>query len=214
MGKTASFSPSSWGGPCRGCPGQGGCRGPIPNPSCTKGRQGLSCVSAVLQNPPPLNVPHVRVHRGEKYPCNKGGKVLANRKMWSRHTKACVCGSKVACLDCGKQYANSQGMKQHHKAKHGADIPEVDKHYICPYCQKGFRVKKTWVEHKPYCSNNPDKKGPYYCRVAGCPAADHPFTWMRNLNLHMSNMHGWKEMGLSSGNSAECVSNDGEQVIG
>ena len=60
---------------------------------------------------------HIGVPRGEKYPCNKCGKVLVNRKMWSRHTKACVHGSKVACLDCGKQYASSQGMKQHHKAK-------------------------------------------------------------------------------------------------
>ena len=121
------------------------------------------------------------------------GKVLVNKKMWSRHTKACVCSSKVACLDCGKQYASSQGMKQHHKAKHGADSPEVDECFICPYCDKGFMVRKTWVEHKPYCSENPNKKGPYYCRVAGCPVTDHPFTWMRNLNLHMSNMHGWKE---------------------
>ena len=50
---------------------------------------------------------HMGVHRDEKYPCTKCGKVLANRKMWSRHTKACVCSSKVACPDCGKQYTSS-----------------------------------------------------------------------------------------------------------
>ena len=113
--------------------------------------------------------------------------------MWSRHTKACVQDKKVACSVCGKEYARTQGMKQHMKAKHGADIPEEGSYYICPYCNKGFSVKKTWVEHKPYCSDNPSKKGPYFFRVTGCPAADHPFTRMRNLNFHMSNMHGWKE---------------------
>ena len=35
-------------------------------------------------------------------------------------------------------------------------------------------MKKTWSEHKPYCADNPDKKGPYFCRVVGCVMADHP----------------------------------------
>ena len=26
--------------------------------------------------------------------------------------------------------------------------------------------------------------------------SDHPFPCMRNLNVHMSNAHGWKEMGF------------------
>ena len=93
---------------------------------------------------------HMGVHRDEKYPCTKCGKVLANRKMWSRRTKACVQGKKVACSVCGKEYASTQGMKQH--MKHGADIPEEGGYYICPYCNKGFSVKKTWVKHKPSCS--------------------------------------------------------------
>ena len=46
--------------------------------------------------------------------------------------------------------------------------------FVFPFCGKAFLVKKTWREHKPYCSDNPDRKGPYYCRVAGCPSANHP----------------------------------------
>ena len=64
---------------------------------------------------------HMGVHRGDKFPCDKCSKVLANRKMLRRHTKACDQGCKVSCPDCGKEYASSQGMKQHHKAKHGVD---------------------------------------------------------------------------------------------
>ena len=86
-----------------------------------------------------------------------------------------------------------QGMRQHQKAKHGADTPEHGDNFVCPYCNKGYRIKKSWPEHKPYCEQNPNHKGPYYCMVAGCPASDHPFTRVRNLNFHMSNMHGWKE---------------------
>ena len=33
---------------------------------------------------------HMGVHRGEKFPCSKCGKVLATRQMWTEHTKACV----------------------------------------------------------------------------------------------------------------------------
>ena len=54
---------------------------------------------------------HMGVHWVEKYPCTKCGKVLGNKKMWKRHTSACVQGKKVACPDCGKQYNSSQGMK-------------------------------------------------------------------------------------------------------
>ena len=52
---------------------------------------------------------HMAVHRGEKFPCSKCGKVLANRRMHARHTASCLQGKKVECLDCGKQYASTQG---------------------------------------------------------------------------------------------------------
>ena len=136
----------------------------------------------------------MRVHHGEKFPCSKCGKVLATRQMWTEHTKACVQGNWVACPDCGQEYASTLGTCQHHKAKHGAEAPtQVQGGFVCPFCGKGYQIKKTCVEHKPYCPNSPNHKGPFYCRVAGCPSTDHPFTHMRNLNLHMSNLHGWKE---------------------
>ena len=50
---------------------------------------------------------YMGVCRAEKYQRGKCGKVLANKKMWKRHTSACVQGKKVACPDCGKQYASS-----------------------------------------------------------------------------------------------------------
>ena len=96
-------------------------------------------------------------------------------------------------IKCPKWCKGTISNRSNQKAKHGADAPEMDENFVCPYCHKGYRIKKSWAEHKPYCSQNPNFKGPYYCRVTGCPAADHPFTRMRNLNFHMSNMHGWKE---------------------
>ena len=137
---------------------------------------------------------HMAVHHGEKFPCSKYGKVLATNRVWTKHTKGCVSGNWVTCPDCGQEYASTQGMHQHHQAKHDADATaQVQGGFICPFCGKGYQIKKTWVEHKPYCPNNPNHKGPFYCRVAGCPSADHPFTCMRNLNLYMSNPNRWKE---------------------
>ena len=132
------------------------------------------------------------VHRGEKLPCSMCGKVLANRRMHARHTASCVQGKKVECLDCGKQYVSTQGLKQHQKTKHGADAPDEGT-YVCPYYGKQYHIKKSWAEHKPYCETNPNWKGSYFCRVTGCPTADHPFNQIQNLNFHMSNIHGWKE---------------------
>ena len=137
---------------------------------------------------------HMGVHQSEKLPYGKCGKVLATMRTWTEHTKACVSGIWVACSDCGQEFSCNQGMHQHHKAKHGVDAPAQARGvYICPFCNKGYQIKKTWVEHKPYCANNPDHKGPYFCRVAGCPSANHPFMHMRNLNQHMANLHEWKE---------------------
>ena len=136
---------------------------------------------------------HMGVHRGEKLPCGKCGKVLATRRYWTEHTQSCVQGKQVACPVCRKQFASAHTMHKHHKAQHGADYVVPPGGFVCPFCGKSFQVKKTWSEHKLYCAENPDRKGPYYCRVAGCPMADHPFTRMRNLNVHMSNIHSWKE---------------------
>ena len=136
---------------------------------------------------------HMGVHRGEKFPCGKCGKVLATRRYWNEHTQSCVHGKRATCPVCRKMFASAQTMRKHHKAQHGADSVVPEGGFICPFCSKAFMVKKTWTEHKLYCSANPDRKGPYYCRVAGCSMLDHPFIRMRNLNVHMLNAHGWKE---------------------
>ena len=122
------------------------------------------------------------------------GRCLPPRGPRRECTKACVSGIRVRCPDCGQEFSCNQGMHQNQKVKHGVDAPaQARGGYICPFCNKGYQIEKTWVEHKPYCANNPDCKGPYYCRVAGCPSANHPFTRMRNLNQHMANLHVWKE---------------------
>ena len=136
---------------------------------------------------------HMGVHRGEKFPCGKCGKVLVNRRYLTEHTQVCVQGTKVSCTVCDKQYSSVHSMCKHHRAKHGADSVIPQGSFVCPFCGKSFQVKKTWGKHKPYCVDNPVCKGPYYCRVAGCPMADHTFIHVRNLNLHMSNIHRWKE---------------------
>ena len=64
---------------------------------------------------------HMGVHRGEKFPCGKCGKVLATKHYWNEHTQSCVHGKRAKCPVCQKLFASAQTMHKHHKAQHGED---------------------------------------------------------------------------------------------
>ena len=134
---------------------------------------------------------HMGVHRGEKFPCEKCGKILASRKMLRVHVAAYVQGKRVSCSDCDWSFPSRQGMRQHFRLKHGAEAPERDESFLCPHCAKVFAVRKSMREHSGVCAENPDRKGPFYCRVPGCPSAEHAFSHMKNLNAHLCGVHRW-----------------------
>ena len=91
------------------------------------------------------------VHRGEKFPCEKCGKVLASRRMLRVHVPACVQGRRVPCPDCDWSFASQQGMKQHFRVVHGPEAPG-DESFLCPHCAKAFSVKKSMWEHSGVCA--------------------------------------------------------------
>ena len=88
---------------------------------------------------------HMGVHRGEKFPCGKCGKVLASKRYWRDHTQSCVEGKTVACPVCKKPFASAQSMCKHHKAQHGADSVVPQGRFVCPFCGKSFRSKRHGV---------------------------------------------------------------------
>ena len=136
---------------------------------------------------------HMGVHCGEKFPCDRCSKVLVSRKMLKFHQSSCVRGKQVSCPVCAKPYGSKQGMLQHHKVAYGTDRPEMDETFSCSFCSRSFNVRKSMQEHSNTCVSNPDRKGPFFCHVTGCPRADHPFSRMKNLNHHLSGVHGWAE---------------------
>ena len=136
---------------------------------------------------------HMDVHWGEQFPCGSCNKLLASCWMLREHEKGCTQGSRYSCDQCDKDYATKQGLRQHTRAVHGPDRPALDEVFLCPHCAKAFKVKKSMREHVTTCSQNPARKGPFFCQVEGCPSKDHPFSRIKNLNAHMSSCHGWKE---------------------
>ena len=133
------------------------------------------------------------VHRGEQFPCGNCSKLLASHCMLKAHQKGCIQGSKFTCEGCGCEYVTKQGLGQHTRVTHGPEQPAPDEVFICPFCATWFGVKKSMREHVTTCSQNPAKKGPFFCCVEGCKSHDHPFSRMKNLNAHMASCHGWKE---------------------
>ena len=113
--------------------------------------------------------------------------------MLKAHTAACVQGKRVPCSDCDWSFPSRQGMRQHFRVMHGAEALERDESFLCPHCAKVFAVKESMWEHSGVCAGNPDRKGPFYCRVLGCPSSEHLFSRMKNLNVHLSVVHRWAE---------------------
>ena len=136
---------------------------------------------------------HMDVHSGEQFPCGNCSKLLASHHMLKAHQKGCIQGSKFTCEGHGHEYATKQGLRQHTRVTHGPEQPAPDEVFVCPFCAKWFGVKKSMREHVTTCSQNPAKKGPFFCWVEGCKSCNHPFSRMKNLNAHMASCHGWKE---------------------
>ena len=113
-----------------------------------------------------------------------------SKKMLRQHEQACKEGKRHECEVCHKSYASLSILKQHKKVSHA---PECDEVYCCPHCSREYWVKKSMWEHSGVCEQNPDRKGPYFCRVEGCSRAQHPFQKMKNLNHHLDRAHGWRE---------------------
>ena len=135
---------------------------------------------------------HMDMHWGEQFPCQSCDKLLASCQMLREHRKGCTQGSRFSCNQCDKDYATKQGLRQHTRAVHGLQRPAPNEVFLC-HGGKTFKVKKSMREHVTTCSQNPDKKGPFFCHVEGCPSKDHPFSRIKNLNAHMSSCHRGKE---------------------
>ena len=136
---------------------------------------------------------HMDIHKGSGYPCSSCHKSLSSNKMLRQHEAACKQGRKHTCASCNREYSSLQILKTHERVQHGAAQPQPGQSFLCPYCGKAYKVKKSMREHMGVCAQNPSRKGPYYCRVEGCPKARHAFSRVKNLNSHMAGAHGWKE---------------------
>ena len=115
------------------------------------------------------------------------------RHMLRDHEKGCVGGTKYQCSQCDKEYSTRQGCHQHERAKHRLDAPARDEVFVCPHCGKQYGIKKSMQEHATTCSENPNRKGHFYCCVEDYKLKDHPFLCIKNLNVHLASCYGWKE---------------------
>ena len=129
---------------------------------------------------------------GANSPCGNCSKLLASHCMLKAHQKVCVQGSKFICEGCGHEYATKQGLRQHTRLLMVLNSLHLMRSLSVLFVQSNLG-QKSMREHITTCSQNPTKKGPFFCHVEGCKSCDHPFSRMKNLNAHMAYCHGWKE---------------------
>ena len=136
---------------------------------------------------------HMDIHKGSGHPCSSCHKSLLSHKMLGQNKATCKQGRKHICTLCNKEYSSAKFLKTHEKVHHGATQPQPGQSFPCPHCGKAYLVKKSMREHVGTCAQNPSRRGPYFCRVKGCPKVRHPFSRMKNLNSHLAGAHSWKE---------------------
>ena len=131
---------------------------------------------------------HMQSHSGkQKNVCpNEGcGRKLSSKRCLETHLTTCQKEKTLFCKvkGCDKLFATKQALSAHEKThkKLGKGMG------VCKGCGKeGFTKQKSLDDHYRTCAGNPDRVGPFPCRVAGCrrgPAK--PFTRIRNLNVHL-----------------------------
>ena len=127
---------------------------------------------------------HMQLHSGkQKHVCpNEGcGRKLSSKRSLETHLTTCHKEKEFFCKTkgCDKLFASKQALSAHEKThkKLGKGMG------VCKGCGKeGFTKQKSLDDHYRTCAGNPDRVGPFPCRVAGCrrgPAK--PFTRIRNL---------------------------------
>ena len=137
---------------------------------------------------------HMQLHSGkQKHVCpNEGcGRKLSSKRSLETHLTTCQKEKEFFCKTkgCDKLFATKQALSAHEKThkKLGKGMG------VCKGCGKeGFTKQKSLDDHYRTCAGNPDRVGPFRCRVAGCrrgPAK--PFTRIRNLNIHLKAEHGF-----------------------
>ena len=157
----------------------------IPQPQ--KGQKVCTICQRKFWSPQTLKS-HMSVHTGEQnYICpNAGcGRKLTSKRSHNTHMSTCQKEKVHFCKkkDCDKRFATRAALtahtSTHKKLKKGAGV--------CPSCGKaGFTKQKSVDDHHRTCASNPNRVGPFPCRVPGCRRGPNkPFTRIRNLNPYV-----------------------------
>ncbi|XP_078512931.1 PR domain zinc finger protein 15 isoform X1 [Lissotriton helveticus] len=80
------------------------------------------------------------------YMCNLCSKVFQNSSNLSRHIRS--HGDKLyKCEECGKLFSRKESLKQHVSYKHSRNEVDNDYIYMCPNCEKAFRIESALQFH-------------------------------------------------------------------
>ena len=135
---------------------------------------------------------HMKGHSGDQnYTCpNPGcGRKLSGKRSYDTHMSTCQKEKTLFCKhkDCDKRFATKVALAAHVST----DKKLAKGKGVCPSCGKaGFTKQKSVDDHHRTCPANPNRVGPFPCRVPGCRRGPNkPFTRIRNLNVHLKNEH-------------------------
>ncbi|XP_078512937.1 PR domain zinc finger protein 15 isoform X6 [Lissotriton helveticus] len=134
------------------------------------------------------------------YMCNLCSKVFQNSSNLSRHIRS--HGDKLyKCEECGKLFSRKESLKQHVSYKHSRNEVDNDYIYMCPNCEKAFRIESALQFHncrtvrrvkREELVSNDINMHKYKKIPSSCPVCGKMFSCRSNMNKHLLT-HGEKK---------------------
>lgn len=126
---------------------------------------------------------HVKSHDDDLYCCNTCQEVYTLHEDLEMHYQMSESCLEVICTECNVEFPCVSDLRNHLQSYAVSSSPEDPSAavYICNFCQRGYHVHSSFLEHRPTHVSEKTKK---------CSHCDSTFNTRERLTTHVKLVHG------------------------